>query len=162
MSKRIICEVCQTEYNSDLDACPVCDTPKPEQRSVEKAASNPAWKKGAVAALAILFVLFAAFIAYEFLFGSAQSDQQTPCTGLYLTESEVELLTPEQFQYLTVHATPADTTDEIVFQSMDTSVATVNEEGKVEAVAEGRTQIIVTCGNYTTQCEVICSFSGAK
>ena len=159
MSKRITCEVCQTQYNSDLDACPVCDTPRPEERTIPEQTQNPAWKKAAVVALAILFVLFAAFIAYEFLFGESRAAQQVTCTGLYLTESELTLTGAEDFNFLTVHVTPADTTEEIIFRSADPAVATVNEIGKVEAVAEGQTQITVTCGDYTAQCEIICDFS---
>ena len=72
MSKRIICEVCQTEYNSDEPVCPVCDTPQPVKKPAQETTNAP-WKKAAVAALGILFVLFAAFIVYEFLYGQTKS-----------------------------------------------------------------------------------------
>ena len=160
MSKRVICEVCQTEYNADLDACPVCDTLRPEEMEMpDTPSTSAAWKKAAVAALSILLVLFTAFIAYEFLFGQSKSTEQVSCTGLYLTEPAVELTEPAQVMFLNVHATPSDTTDEISYQSADSTIATVNADGRIEAVSEGQTQIIVTCGNYTAQCDVICDFS---
>lgn len=59
--------------------------------------------------------------------------------------------------YITV--SPQNTTDKVTFRSEDESVATVSDAGKITAVAEGTTKIIVTCGDISKECMVTCQFN---
>lgn len=69
---------------------------------------------------------------------------------LFAEEGEARLL------YVTV--SPANTTDKITFQSEDEAIATVSDAGKITAVAEGTTKIVVSCGDITKECVVTCQF----
>jgi len=70
---------------------------------------------------------------------------------LFGEEGEARLL------YVTVF--PENTTDTITFLSEDETVATVSDAGKITAVAEGTTKIIVSCGEITKECVVTCQFN---
>ena len=82
-----------------------------------------------------------------------------PCTGLSLTSGKAELKQAGQFWLLHVVVMPEDTTDVLTFASMDESIATVNEEGRVTAVAEGSTTIVITCGSQRIECPVTVDFT---
>ncbi len=83
-----------------------------------------------------------------------------PCTGLAITDGilRVTLNQPGDKHLVNVLALPSDTTDTLVYTSSDNSVATVNGEGRVTAVAAGEAVITVTCGEQTISCTVICQF----
>lgn len=81
-----------------------------------------------------------------------------PCTGVSLTSGMPTLSQEGQFWLLHVVVVPEDTTDTLAYASMDESIATVNEEGRVTAVAEGETTIVVTCGSQRIECPVTVSF----
>ena len=70
-----------------------------------------------------------------------------PCTGISLTSGMPTLSQEGQFWLLHVVVMPEDTTDTLTYASLDESIATVNEEGRVTAVSEGETTIVVTCGS---------------
>ena len=50
---------------------------------------------------------------------------------------------------------PANATDLITFRSENEEVATVDANGKVTAVQNGTTNIIITCGNVTDTCKIV-------
>jgi len=52
---------------------------------------------------------------------------------------------------------PSNTTDVLNFESDNTAVATVNENGKVECVGEGTAVITVSCGEQRVTCTVYCT-----
>lgn len=81
-----------------------------------------------------------------------------PCQTLVMTSGAAQL--SEAGQYFLVHviAMPEDTTDKIVYASGDESIATVTEDGRITAVAEGETVIYITCGNQQMVCPVVCEF----
>jgi len=81
-----------------------------------------------------------------------------PCEMLVLTSGTAELNEEGQYFLLHVQATPEDTTDEIIFSSANEAIATVTEDGRITAVAEGETVIFITCGNIQTTCPVVVSY----
>lgn len=87
-------------------------------------------------------------------------DPTIPCESLNLLDGTGKELTAEgQFYLLNVEVLPADTTDKLEFSSADEKVATVNEEGRIVAVGEGETVIIVSCGEKAVTFNVSCVFA---
>ena len=83
-----------------------------------------------------------------------------PCVELTLLDGTGKELTEEgQFWLLNVDFQPADTTDQLVFTSDNEDVATVNEEGRIQAVGEGEAVITVTCGEKMVTFNVTCVFA---
>lgn len=89
---------------------------------------------------------------------TGQSGSENPCTGLTTTDRSIELKTKGSAWLLNVAAEPADTTDSIVYTSSDPNVATVDSDGLVTAVGSGEATITITCGEFTAECSVLCSF----
>lgn len=83
---------------------------------------------------------------------------EIPCVGITLSGSEVTLDAEGAAVLLNVTLTPADTTDALTFTSDDPTVATVDGEGKITAVAAGETTVRITCGSASAQCRVVCAF----
>ncbi len=81
-----------------------------------------------------------------------------PCQSLVLTSGTAELSEPGQYFLLHVQPMPEDTTDVITYSSANESIATVTEDGKITAVAEGETVIYITCGNSQLNCPVVVKF----
>lgn len=81
-----------------------------------------------------------------------------PCTGLSLVSGITELNAEGQNWLLHVVVTPEDTTDVLTYQSLDESIATVNDEGRVTAVSEGQTTVVITCGNERLECPVTVNY----
>lgn len=81
------------------------------------------------------------------------------CTEIVLSDKEVTLTSEGATHLLNVVLTPADTTEELLFVSEDESVATVSEDGEIVAVAAGETAVIVTCGDASAQCRVVCNIA---
>lgn len=79
-----------------------------------------------------------------------------PCTGL-LTTQTIELSAVGATWEIQVGKTPETTTDAVTFESKDPAIATVDENGKVTAVAAGETTITIKCGDATSTCKVIVS-----
>ena len=88
-----------------------------------------------------------------------QPTQEVRCQDLIMTSGKVaELNTQGQYFMLHVIASPADTTDKVVYESSDENVVTVTEDGKLTAVSEGEATIYITCGDFQLTCDVICRF----
>lgn len=79
------------------------------------------------------------------------------CTKLEVSDSVVEFDKQNAAQLLNVKAYPEDQTDEIVFTSEDTKVATVDAKGKITAVGHGQTVITIQCGDQIVECSVVCN-----
>ena len=78
-----------------------------------------------------------------------------PCQELYIISGKtVELNAEGQMFLLHVKVSPEDTTDEVFYDSSDTSVATVTPDGKITAVSEGEAVITIRCGVSTMECPV--------
>ena len=63
-----------------------------------------------------------------------------------------------QYWRLMVKAEPENTTDKVVYTSGDESIVTIDEYGRVTAVGEGETTIVVTCGNERLEIPAVVSF----
>ena len=83
------------------------------------------------------------------------------CTSVTLNNEAITLDAVGAAALLEVRLTPADTTDTVTYTSDDEAVATVDENGKVTAVAAGETVIRATCGAVTAECKVICAIEVA-
>ena len=143
--------------------------------------------KGLIVTAIVLFVAILALLAFiliRFLGSGAstaqkdpQADSQTepsitepvettspleiPCTGLKITgntSNTIRLNEIGDSQTLVISLTPANTTDSVTFTSDDETVVVVSADGKVEAVGSGLTTIVITCGEQTLECLVVCDF----
>lgn len=84
--------------------------------------------------------------------------EQIPCEQIIISNTVVELDKVGAAFLLNVTTDPDDTTDVILFESSDESVATVTSGGKIVAVAPGQAVITVSCGVAEAQCRVVCAF----
>ena len=76
-----------------------------------------------------------------------------PATGISLNKSTLELTVGES-ETLVATVEPSDTTDTVVWTSSKESVATVDNTGKVTAVAPGTATITAKAGDKTATCTV--------
>ena len=84
------------------------------------------------------------------------AELEIPCTGVSISDTEVILTAVDESYPLSVIPAPEDTTDVVEYESADETIATVDADGMITAVAAGQTTITVTCGDQTAQCTVIC------
>ena len=89
---------------------------------------------------------------------AATTEFRIPCQDLSLPGGAAELTQPGYYFLLNVVVIPENTTDELVFTSGDESVATVDANGRITAVSEGKTVIYITCGDKQLTCPVTCQF----
>lgn len=84
-----------------------------------------------------------------------ETELSIPCQELYIISGKtVELNEAGQMFLLHVKASPENTTDKILFTSGDESIATVTEDGRITAVSEGETVIMIRCGVSVMECPV--------
>lgn len=74
------------------------------------------------------------------------AEPTVPCESLVITSDKADLNMEGKNWLLHVVVMPENTTDQLSFVSEDESVATVNAEGRITAVGEGSTNILITCG----------------
>lgn len=84
------------------------------------------------------------------------TDPVIKCQGLELDVAEVRLQEIGAARMIYVTVSPANTTEQVIYQSSDESVVTVTEHGKVVAVGPGEATITIICGDFQTTCDVIC------
>lgn len=90
------------------------------------------------------------------------TEELTVNTEITLDQSEITLDKKDAEYTLVVTTNPADTTDAITFNSENDAIATIDHTGKIVAIGEGETNIIVTCGEATVQFKVICKFNAEE
>ena len=78
-----------------------------------------------------------------------------PCTGLSLDKTEISLIVGGQPTTLVANVLPADCTDEVVWRSTNTAVATVDSNGVVTPKAVGTCVVRATCGELTVGVSVV-------
>ena len=88
----------------------------------------------------------------------ATTEPRIPCQDLSLPGGAAELTQPGYYFLLNVVVIPENTTDELMFTSGDESIATVDANGRITAVSEGKTVIYITCGEKQLTCPVTCQF----
>ncbi len=75
-------------------------------------------------------------------------------TGISLDKSTLQL-TEEETYNLTATVTPEDATDKtVIWTSSNPNIASVDDTGKVTAIAKGEATIIASCGSHTAECVV--------
>lgn len=77
-----------------------------------------------------------------------------PCKSIILTGGVPEITRLGQYWLLNVIVMPENTTDTIYYISSDESVVTVTEGGRLCAVGEGETTVVITCGDEQILCPV--------
>lgn len=85
---------------------------------------------------------------------------EIPCTAIEIDQSSVSIDTLEQTAQLTATATPANTTDSVLWTSSEPLVASVDSNGVITAHGIGTATITVTCGIQTDTITV--TFSSMK
>lgn len=81
--------------------------------------------------------------------------QEIPCTGLVLSNNQYTLAQVGDAVLIGCRVDPVDSTDNISYISENEEVATVDANGKVTAVQNGTTKILITCGDVTASCDII-------
>lgn len=85
---------------------------------------------------------------------NATPDENTiPCEGIELNTTSISFDAQGSTQTLTATLTPSNTTDGLVWNSSDQSVATV-DNGVVTSVGSGTATITCNCGTKSANCEV--------
>lgn len=80
-----------------------------------------------------------------------------PCTDIQLSVPSYSFSSIGQTLLLQVTKMPANTTEQVTFESSDPYIASVDAEGNVVAVAKGTALITVRCGQFTKTCEIVCN-----
>lgn len=89
-----------------------------------------------------------------------QTEEPVEEVAIALDEAEIFLNAVGAVHQIQFTLTPADVEDTVVFTCENEEIATVSDAGVVTAVASGETVITVACGTASTQCIVICDFTG--
>lgn len=84
--------------------------------------------------------------------------QQTQNLEISVSPDTVVLEYVGQELRLQVTRTPEDTTEVIRYSTDSPEVVTIDQTGKMTAVAEGEATITVTCGTAKAVCTVVCTF----
>ena len=147
--------------------------PEPEPRENRKESSNrPLWITIILLLLAIILVT--AYIAIRFGRGlgaflpaqttapatTAAPTQTTqmptiPCVSIMLDTSVIALDEAGQQHQIGLRLIPERTTELPTFDSQDSAVATVDENGLLTAVGSGQTTVTITCGEVVQECTVM-------
>ena len=103
-------------------------------------------------------VLFPDLTATEEKNEPSDSVQQTQNLEISVSPETVVLEYVGQELRLQVTRTPEDTTEVIRYSTDSPEVVTIDQTGKMTAVAEGEATITVTCGTAKAVCTVVCTF----
>ena len=81
--------------------------------------------------------------------------QNIPCEGLTITNKQYTLESVGDVVLIECQKLPAASTEAVYFVSENEEVATVDSNGKVTAVQNGTTNIIITCGAVSETCQIV-------
>lgn len=79
-----------------------------------------------------------------------------PCTGIMLNNTSLTFTSKGTTQTLIATVIPNDTTDIVIWESNDNSVASV-ENGVVTSIKNGTCTITATCGSHSASCNITIS-----
>lgn len=162
------------EVNADATETEILDEDPEDDTEVYE--SRPKSNTGVIVTLTVLIALllmFAAFLGFRYILPNLKDEvpASTPsaadteylaeptsnavhCQNLGNISGPAVLNEPGQYFLLNIVKVPEDSTDEIIYQSENESIATVSADGKITAVAEGETVIFITCGKVQLTCPV--------
>ena len=104
-----------------------------------------------------LFIPFTAALVLALSCEKASEPEEVAVTSVSIDRATAELLVGETVQ-LSAKVTPSDATNQkIKWTSSNETVATVNDNGLVTAIAEGRSAILAKAGGETSTCIVTVS-----
>ncbi len=81
-----------------------------------------------------------------------------PCEDVILSNTVVEFDKVGAANLINYTTVPAECSDIVSFTSSDETVATVDQNGKIEAVGPGQAVITIRCGEIEKECRVECKF----
>lgn len=119
-----------------------------DRQTSGSARDAPKKKKAFVLAATAIVVCLIAVVAFAFM---PKSIPVTDIAGL--PEEAISMAIGDERE-LTYELSPTNTTDEIKFESSDTEIAEVDDDGKITAKAEGTVQITIKCGSVEKTVEV--------
>lgn len=85
----------------------------------------------------------------------ATPPNEVPCEALTIVNKQYTLAQIGDVALIDCRKIPAESTDVITFASENVDVAIVDANGKVTAVNNGTTNIVITCGNVTQLCQIV-------
>ena len=85
------------------------------------------------------------------------SESDVSCIVVAVDKTEVTLDAENKTYKLVTTVLPLNSTDPLVYSSADETVATVTQDGVINAVGNGETVINVVCGAASTSVKVVCS-----
>ena len=121
---------------------------------------------GLIIVLACLFVVVVSMFIYIGITmannrqnaGQNSVSAQIPCTGISVSYLDALLTKQGEVLKLEVTCTPDNTTDKPVFsESSGGKVVTVDENGNVTCVGNGKAVITITCGEQKKECRITCT-----
>ncbi len=163
------------DYEETEEALPMLEEAVSSQVSKAKGTN---WLVVTLLSIAILAMLAACmFLFFRFYLPYQLKDQQetepavtestlapvteetteptVPCKSIVLTAGVPEITRIGQYWLLHVMVLPENTTDQLVFISSDENVVTVTDEGRLCAVGEGETTVVISCGMEEILCQVV-------
>jgi len=90
---------------------------------------------------------------------AATTEEVIPCEHIIMNNKAMAELNEVGQQFLlNVVVKPENTTEKVIYTSADESIATVSEDGRITAIAEGSTKIFISCGKNSIECPVIVKY----
>ncbi len=89
--------------------------------------------------------------------GTVSQPMDIPCTGVSLSQQELEFTTINKTILLQPILQPSDTTEQVYFSSSNDNVVKVDSNGLVTPVSDGEATIYVICGGFQAECKVVCN-----
>ena len=88
---------------------------------------------------------------------AGQEETKIPCTSLNVLPLDISMTKAGEVYKLEVTSAPADTTDTLSFsENSGGKVVTVDQNGNVTCVGNGKAVITVICGDQKKECRVTC------
>jgi len=143
------------------------DAQKASQKSIREKTPMDKKRLGLVIVLVCLLLIVISMVIYIAV-TLKDNDPPAPnngilsedviCTGLQVSPLDFTMTKNGEVLKLSVTCTPENTTDTVVFsENSEGKVVTVDQNGNVTCVGNGKAVITVTCGDQIRECRVICT-----